>query len=84
MSACITPLPSVTFQHNTSDWPDRLHIPPKRLFQLDIDDAKEAKEEAFVAEERYMKEIVRGYLDVLDLRPQEIRNVMDMNAGYGG
>ena len=84
MSACITALSSVTVQSNRSDWPARLHIPPKRLFQVDIDDAKDAREEAFVAEERYMKETLRGYLDVLDLRPHEIRNVMDLNAGYGG
>lgn len=83
MSACITPLPQDRTLSNVSEWPTRLFLPPRRLFTLKTD-AKEAKEEAFTAEQRYWKEIVHGYLHGLGLKLTEIRNVMDMNPGYGG
>lgn len=80
MSACIA---QDKGHGNVSDWPARLHIPPKRLSNVRTD-AKKAKQEAFIAEDNYMKEIVRGYLRGLGLKLHDIRNVMDMNAGYGG
>lgn len=79
MSACVTPVQ----QHTLSDWPGRLHIPPERLSSVNTD-VKEAQVEAFIAEGRFMKEIVSGYQRGLGLKLNEIRNVMDMNAGYGG
>lgn len=83
MSACITPLLRGMGQNNVSDWPARLHLPPARLSGVKIG-IKEAQPEAFIAEGRYMKEIVSGYQSGLGLKLNEIRNVMDMNAGYGG
>ncbi|KAI5065436.1 hypothetical protein GOP47_0020131 [Adiantum capillus-veneris] len=83
MSGCIAPPLLDKDQGNISEWPARLHIPPKRL-SIVRTDAKEAKPEAFIAEERYMKEIVRSYQRGLGLKLPDIRNVMDMNAGYGG
>lgn len=47
-------------------------------------DAGEARQEVFLAEQRYWHAIVEGYLRGLGIKKDRVRNVMDMNAGYGG
>eukprot|EP00249_Psilotum_nudum_P013575 c24404_g1_i1 orf=734-2785(-) len=83
LKACITLLPEGVVGRNVSDWPARLHATPYRLYSVQTD-AKAAKEEVFIAEQRYWHEIVSGFLRGLGLKRETVRNVMDMKAGYGG
>ncbi|XP_024535161.1 probable methyltransferase PMT11 [Selaginella moellendorffii] len=83
MKACISPLPGNGLGRNITTWPSRLSLPPERLKAVNSD-ALQAKPEVFLAEQRYWTAIVEGYLRGLGLKKEDIRNVMDMRAGYGG
>ncbi|KAG6432580.1 hypothetical protein SASPL_104161 [Salvia splendens] len=83
VKACITRLPENGYGTNTSDWPARLHSPPDRLFTIQMD-AEKSRKELYKADSKYTNEIVRGYVGAFHLNQMNLRNVMDMKAGYGG
>ncbi|XP_057795646.1 probable methyltransferase PMT10 [Salvia miltiorrhiza] len=83
VKACITRLPENGYGTNTSDWPARLHSPPDRLFTIEMD-AEKSRKELYKADSRYRNDIVRGYVGAFHLNQMNLRNVMDMKAGYGG
>lgn len=83
MKACITRLPENGYGSNITDWPDRLHSPPQRLFSIPMD-AEKSRKELYKADSSYQKEIVSGYVNVFHLNQMNFRNVMDMKAAYGG
>lgn len=83
VKACITRLPENGYGTNTTDWPDRLHSPPQRLFSIPMD-AEKSRKELYKADSSYQKEIVSGYVNVFHLNQMNFRNVMDMKAAYGG
>lgn len=83
MKACITRLPENGYGTNTSDWPARLHSPPDRLFTIQMD-AEKSRKELYKADSKYTNEIVSGYVGAFHLNQMNLRNVMDMKAGYGG
>lgn len=83
LKSCITPLPDNGYGSNITAWPARLHNPPDRLLTIKMD-AYMSKKEIFKAESKYWNEIVRGYVNAFRWKELNIRNVMDMRAGYGG
>ncbi|KAG6435906.1 hypothetical protein SASPL_100787 [Salvia splendens] len=83
VKACITRLPENGDGTNTSDWPARLHSPPDRLFTIQMD-AEKSRKELYKADSKYTNEIVRGYVGAFHLNQMNLRNVMDMKAGYRG
>ncbi|KAJ7516755.1 hypothetical protein O6H91_22G069400 [Diphasiastrum complanatum] len=83
LKACITLPRNNPDKFFWLDYPARLDNPPVRLQSLHID-AIASKNEVFEADRRYWIEIVQGYLRGLSLKIEDIRNVMDMRACYGG
>ncbi|KAJ0984029.1 hypothetical protein J5N97_002385 [Dioscorea zingiberensis] len=83
LKPCITPLPENANGANVTPWPVRLHEPPARLQDVQMD-AYLAKKELFEAESRYWKEIVGSYVRVFRWQKLKLRNVMVMRAGFGG
>ncbi|PKA63968.1 putative methyltransferase PMT11 [Apostasia shenzhenica] len=83
LKACITRLPENGFAANITSWPARLHNPPNRLQEMEMD-AYIAKNELFKAETKFWNDIVEGYIRVFRWKEMNIRNVMDMRAGFGG
>ncbi|XP_059631733.1 probable methyltransferase PMT10 [Cornus florida] len=83
LKACITRLPENGYGANVTTWPARLHLPPDRLFSIKMD-AYMSRKEIFKAESKYRHDIVDSYVSAFHLKELELRNVMDMRAGYGG
>lgn len=65
------------------NWPARLHYPQDRLYSIKMD-ADTSRKELYKANSRYWTEIVRGYVVAFHIDKLNLRNVMDMKAGYGG
>ncbi|CAA6655032.1 unnamed protein product [Spirodela intermedia] len=57
--------------------------PPDRLEGVEMD-AYMAKDEIFMAETRYWTSIIEGYVRAFHWKKLQLRNVMDMRAGFGG
>ncbi|CAI9759737.1 unnamed protein product [Fraxinus pennsylvanica] len=83
LKACITRLPEEGYGSNVTAWPARLQNPPDRLQSIKID-AYISRKELFKAESKYWNEIIDGYVRVLRWNSLELRNVLDMRAGFGG
>lgn len=83
LTACITRLPDNVYGANITAWPARLHNPPDRLLTIKID-AYMSRKEIFKAHSKYWNQIVDSYLNSFGWKKLNIRNVMDMRAGYGG
>ena len=66
-----------------TSWPDRLKKPPERLAGVEMD-AVMAKDEIFEAETRYWNSIIDGYVRAFHWKTLQLRNIMDMRAGFGG
>jgi len=83
LKACITQLPSNGFGANVTEWPLRLHEPPKRLQSIQLD-AIVSRDELFRADTKYWFEIIESYVRAFRWQEYNLRNVMDMRAGFGG
>lgn len=83
LRACITQLPENGYGSNVSTWPARLHHPPDRLQTIEMD-ASISRKEIFRAESKYWHEIVDSYVRAYRWKEMQLRNVMDMKAGFGG
>ncbi|OIW02457.1 hypothetical protein TanjilG_05050 [Lupinus angustifolius] len=83
LKACITQLPSSGHGANVTKWPARLHQPPDRLQSIK-QDAIISRKELFKAESKYWNDIVDTYVRVYRWKEYNLRNVMDMRAGFGG
>ncbi|CAL0318914.1 unnamed protein product [Lupinus luteus] len=88
MTACIFPLPEVKDVHEVSGgalekWPIRLNTPPPRVRDENNNDAFALK--TYIEDTRTWKKRVSYYGAMLkSLSSGKYRNVMDMNAGFGG
>ncbi|VFR00244.1 unnamed protein product [Cuscuta campestris] len=83
MKACITSLPDNGYGANVTAWPARLKYPPDRLFSIKMD-AILSRREIYRADTNYMVDLVRGYINAFHWKTLQLRNIMDMRAGYGG
>ncbi|KAL3641205.1 hypothetical protein CASFOL_016173 [Castilleja foliolosa] len=83
MKACITRFPENGYGANISNWPARLHSPPDRLFSIPMD-AYKSRRELYKADSKYLNDMVNGYVNAFRINTMNIRNAMDMKAGYGG
>ncbi|KAK6131486.1 hypothetical protein DH2020_034772 [Rehmannia glutinosa] len=83
LKACITRLPENGYGANITNWPARLHSPPDRLFSIPMD-ADKSRRDLYKADSKYRNDIVKGYIVAFHMNNKNIRNVMDMKAGYGG
>ncbi|XP_059631734.1 probable methyltransferase PMT10 [Cornus florida] len=83
LKACISRLPENGYGANVTTWPARLHLPPDRLLSIKMD-AYMSRKEIYRAESKYRNDIVSGYVSAFHLKESNLRNVMDMRAGYGG
>ncbi|XP_054798057.1 probable methyltransferase PMT10 isoform X1 [Prosopis cineraria] len=83
LKSCISRLPSSACGANVSKWPARLHQPPDRLQSIKMD-AHISRKELFKAESKYWKEIIDSYIGAYHWKEYNLRNVMDMRAGFGG
>lgn len=63
-------------------WPDRLGVGPSSLF---LDPDRRVAEQKFYDDRKHWDSLVSDvYLHSLAINWSSIRNVMDMNAGFGG
>ncbi|KAK7275597.1 hypothetical protein RIF29_16716 [Crotalaria pallida] len=83
LKACISQLPSSGYGANVTKWPARLHQPPDRLQSIKLDEII-SRAELFKAESKYWNEIIDSYVRVFRWKEYNLRNVMDMRAGFGG
>lgn len=83
LKPCISRLPENGDGAINTPWPDRLDNPPERLKGVEMD-AYIAKKELFKAESNYWNNIVKGHNRVFGWENMQLRNVMDMKAGFGG
>ncbi|KAL5071111.1 hypothetical protein RYX36_021998 [Vicia faba] len=83
LKACITQLPNNGYGVNVTNWPSRLHQPPDRLQSIKMD-AVISRKELFRAESKYWNEIIESYVHAFGWKKLNLRNVMDMRAGFGG
>ncbi|XAR62859.1 Phosphoethanolamine N-methyltransferase [Bertholletia excelsa] len=83
LRTCLTWLPENGYGSNVTSWPARLHDPPDRLLTIKMD-AYMSRKEIFKAESKYWNDIVNRYIIVFRWKELNLRNVMDMRAGYGG
>ncbi|KAG9145305.1 hypothetical protein Leryth_008240 [Lithospermum erythrorhizon] len=83
LKACIARLPEDGSGANVTTWPTRLQTPPDRLQSIQID-AYMSRKELFRAESRYWNEIIESYVRALRWKQIQLRNVLDMKAGFGG
>ncbi|GMP79557.1 hypothetical protein CsSME_00035046 [Camellia sinensis var. sinensis] len=83
LKACITQLPENGSGANVTTWPARLHNPSDRLFTIKMD-AYMSRKEIFISQSKYWNDIVNGYVSAFHWKELNLRNVMDMRAGYGG
>ncbi|KAL3837772.1 hypothetical protein ACJIZ3_022363 [Penstemon smallii] len=78
LESCIVPLPSYSDKW-PSPWPERLTDKPPSL------SSESDAEENFKGDTRHWSALVSEvYLEGLAINWSNVRNVMDMNAGYGG
>lgn len=78
LDGCLPPLPSYA-QEWPSSWPDRLTSKPPSI------SSEPDAVETFNADTIHWSALVSEvYLGGLDINWSSVRNVMDMNAGYGG
>ncbi|GFQ07397.1 probable methyltransferase pmt23 [Phtheirospermum japonicum] len=78
LDSCLVPLPGESYEW-PSTWPERLNDKPPSL------SVEPDAEETFKGDTRHWSALVSEvYLGGLDLNWSNVRNVMDMNAGYGG
>ncbi|KAF5176073.1 S-adenosyl-l-methionine-dependent methyltransferases superfamily protein [Thalictrum thalictroides] len=78
LGSCLPKLSSSELNWPAS-WPERLSIKPHSLGM------ESSAEEAYIADtKRWSVLVSEVYLDALAINWSSIRNVMDMNAGYGG
>ncbi|CAA2998326.1 probable methyltransferase PMT23 [Olea europaea subsp. europaea] len=78
LDSCLPPLPSYA-QEWPSSWPDRLTSKPPSI------SSEPDAVETFNADSRHWSALVSEvYLGGLNINWSSVRNVMDMNAGYGG
>jgi len=61
----------------------RLHEPPKRLQSIQLD-AIVSRDELLRADTKYWFEIIESYVRAFRWQEYNLRNVMDMRAGFGG
>lgn len=67
-----------------SNWTSRLMSPPKRLKIIQAGGLQRAKQEVFISDFNYWVYVTDYYVRSLgSTRVGEIRNVLDVNAGYG-
>ncbi|KAG5111888.1 hypothetical protein AAZX31_13G022000 [Glycine max] len=83
LKACITPLPNNGYGANVTEWPLRLHQPPDRLHSIQLD-AIISRDELLRADSKYWFEIIESYVRAFRWEDYNLRNVMDMRAGFGG
>ncbi|KAL8141256.1 hypothetical protein V2J09_007277 [Rumex salicifolius] len=83
LKPCITRLPENGYGANVSTWPERLYHPPDRLQSIEMD-AYISRKELFRAESKYWHEIIESYVNAYHWKEVNLRNVMDMRAGFGG
>ncbi|KAK9167293.1 hypothetical protein Scep_002484 [Stephania cephalantha] len=83
LKACITPLPENGYGANLTAWPERLHNPPDRLQSIEFD-AYMSRKELFKAESGYWYDIIESYVRAYRWNTLNLRNVLDMRAGFGG
>ncbi|KAL5128196.1 putative methyltransferase PMT10 [Glycine soja] len=83
LKACITPLPNNGYGGNVTEWPLRLHQPPDRLHSIQLD-AIISRDELLRADTKYWFEIIESYVRAFRWQDYNLRNVMDMRAGFGG
>ncbi|XP_027329292.1 probable methyltransferase PMT10 isoform X2 [Abrus precatorius] len=83
LKACITQLPSNGYGAKVTKWPSRLHQPPDRLQSIKLD-AIISRDEIYKAESKYWYEIIESYARAFRWQEYNLRNVMDMRAGFGG
>lgn len=83
LRACITWLPENGYGANLTTWPARLHHPPDRLWSIKMD-ADISRKEIFRAESKYWNDIIDSYVRAFRWKEMNLRNVMDMRAGFGG
>lgn len=83
LKACISQLPSNGYGANVTTWPLRLHQPPDRLHSIQLD-AIISRDELLRADTKYWFEIIESYVRAFRWQEYNLRNVMDMRAGFGG
>jgi hypothetical protein len=83
LKACITQLPDNGYGANVTNWPSRLHQLPDRLQSIKMD-AVISRQELLKAESKYWNEIVDSYVRAFHWKKLNLRNVLDMRAGFGG
>ncbi|CAM8967755.1 unnamed protein product [Rhodiola kirilowii] len=77
LSRCISPLPK--YGNWPAPWPERLKSEPPSL------SSKINAKENFNEDTKHWSELVSNvYFEGLSIRWSEVRNIMDMNAGFGG
>ncbi|PIA65152.1 hypothetical protein AQUCO_00100567v1 [Aquilegia coerulea] len=87
MEPCITPLPNVKSIKDISGgalekWPKRLNMAPPRIKSSEIKDGKNVID--FDQDNRLWKRRVSQYGILKSLTEGKYRNILDMNAGFGG
>lgn len=82
LDTCLLPLP-VSSQGGSYQWPEPW---PKRLTSKPVSLSTEPDaEELFYEDTKHWSALVSDvYLEGLAINWSSVRNVMDMNAGYGG
>ncbi|KAK0577262.1 hypothetical protein LWI29_030370 [Acer saccharum] len=83
LRACITRLPENGYGANLTAWPARIHNPPDRLRIIKMD-ADISRNEIFRAESKFWNDIIDSYIRAFRWKGFNLRNVMDMRAGFGG
>ncbi|KAK3042125.1 hypothetical protein RJ639_001827 [Escallonia herrerae] len=79
LDSCLPPLPRASMGSWPAPWPERLSRKPPSL------PTEPDAEEIFYEETKHWASLVSDvYLEGLAINWSSVRNVMDMNAGYGG
>lgn len=79
LSSCLSPLPDTSMGSWPASWPQRLKSKPSSL------STEPDAEEMFYEDTKHWSALVSEvYLDGLGINWSSVRNVMDMNAGFGG
>lgn len=67
-----------------SNWTSRLVNPPERLKIIPVGGSQRAKEQVFISDFNYWVYVTDFYVRSFgSSRVADIRNVLDVNAGYG-
>lgn len=83
MKPCISRLPENGYGANITAWPARLNDLPERLQSIEMD-AYISRKEIFKADSKFWREVVGSYVHAYHWEDLNLRNVMDMRAGFGG